>query len=98
MPRYMTIGKLKITPGNRPAAEQIADQGAPSMAALPGFESVTFFLDEERSEYGAVSVWDSREAAERADAALTPEFERAFGELLQGSIETHIYEIYEHKR
>jgi heme-degrading monooxygenase HmoA len=94
----MTIGKLMMTPGNRPVAEGIADQGAPGMAGMPGFQSVTFFLDEERSEYGAVSVWDSREAAEQADAALTPEFERAFGELLQGSIETQIYEIYEHKR
>ncbi|HEX5165834.1 MAG TPA: antibiotic biosynthesis monooxygenase [Thermomicrobiales bacterium] len=97
MPRYMTIGKLMMTPGHRPVAEGIADQGAPGMATMPGFQSVTFFLDEERSEYGAVSVWDSREAAEQADAALTPEFEKAFGDLLQGSITTQIYEIYEHK-
>lgn len=98
MPRYIIVGKLKITPGNRPAAEQIADQGAPAFAGQPGFESVTFFVDEDQSEYGAVSFWDSREAAEQADAALTPEFERAFGELLQGKIEHHIYEIYEHQR
>ena len=98
MPRYVTIGKLTITPGNRPAAEQIADQGAPAVAGQPGFESVMFYLDEERSEYGAISVWASREAAEQADAALTPQFAQAFGDLMQGSIETHIYEIYEHKR
>jgi heme-degrading monooxygenase HmoA len=94
----MIIGRLTMTPGNRPAAEQIADMGAPGVAQQPGFESVTFYLDEERSEYGAVSVWSSLDAAEQANAALTPQFEQAFGDLLQGSITSEIFEIYEHKR
>ncbi|HUY98989.1 MAG TPA: antibiotic biosynthesis monooxygenase [Thermomicrobiaceae bacterium] len=98
MPRYLIVGLVQLKPGSRPAAEQIADQGGAGMAQLPGFESVTFFLDEARSAYGAVSVWDSREAAERADAALTPQFEQAFGDLRDGSIESSIYEIYEHQR
>jgi heme-degrading monooxygenase HmoA len=98
MPRYVTIGQLTLKPGNRPNAEKIADQGAAGVAQQPGFESVTFFLDESRNVYGAVSFWDSREAAEKADAVLTPQFEQAFGDLLQDSIKTDIYEIYEHKR
>jgi heme-degrading monooxygenase HmoA len=98
MPRYVTIGLLTLKPGNRAAAEQIADQGAPGVAQLPGYESVTFFLDEAKNVYGAVSFWESREAAEQADAVLTPQFEQAFGDLLEGSIETRIYEVYEHKR
>ena len=52
MPRYMTIGKLTITAGNRPAAEQIADQGVAAFEQQPGFERVEFYLDEDRSEYG----------------------------------------------
>lgn len=98
MPRYLTLGLLKLKPGNRPAAEQIADQGAPGMAQQPGFESATFFLDEEQNVYGAVSFWSSRETAEQANTVLTPQFEQAFGGLMDGSIDSRVYEIYEHKR
>ncbi len=86
MPLYVTIGLLTLKPGNRRAAEQ------------PGFESVNFFLDEARNVYGAVSFWESQEAAEKADAILTPQFEQAFGDLLQDSIDSKIYEVYEHQR
>ena len=51
---------------------------------MEGFESVTFFLDEDRSLYGAVSIWESREAADAADTASTPQFTEAIGELADG--------------
>lgn len=98
MPRYLVLGLLKLKPGSRPAAEQIVDQGAPAMAQQPGFERVVFFVDEASNDYGAVSIWDSLEAAEQADTAVTPQFQHAFGDLLVGPIETRIYEIYEHKQ
>ncbi|CAN5521408.1 hypothetical protein BH23CHL2_BH23CHL2_07720 [soil metagenome] len=97
MARHMIIGNVKVKSGNRPAMENVADQGGPGMAQLPGFESVTFYLDEDRSVYGAVSVWESREAAESAEAATTPQFTEAIGDLADGPIETSIYEIYEPK-
>jgi heme-degrading monooxygenase HmoA len=98
MPRYLTIGLLTLKPGNRAVAEQIADQGAAGVAQQPGYEGVTFFLDEERNVYGAVSFWESREAAEQANDVLTPQFSQAFGDLLEGSIESLVYEVYEHQQ
>ncbi len=98
MPRYLVVGLLTLKPGSRAAAEQVADQGAAGMAQQPGFESVTFFLDEERNVYGAHSYWASREAAEQSSEVVTPLFEQAFGDLIDGEIDTHIYEIYEHKQ
>ena len=95
MARHMIIGSVKVKPGNRPAMEGVADQGGPGLAQMPGFESVTFYLDEDRSLYGAISIWESREAADAADAASTPQFTEAIGDLADGPIETHIYEIYE---
>jgi heme-degrading monooxygenase HmoA len=95
MPRYVTIGTLTLSPGMRALAEGIADQGESTFRQMPGNISVTFFLNEETNVYGAVSIWESREAAEQADAALTPPFEQAFGDALQGNITTNIYEIYE---
>jgi heme-degrading monooxygenase HmoA len=98
MPRYITIGSLTLSPGKRPEAERIADEGAPLFAEMPGFESVTYFIDEEANEYGAVSIWASREEAQQAFEVLTPQFEQVFGDMLQSPIKTHVYEIYEHKQ
>lgn len=98
MSRCLTIGMVTLKPGNRAAAEAIADQGAPGVAQQPGFESVAFIIDESNNQYGAVAIWESREAAEKADAVLNPGFTQAFGDLLDGPIRTTFYEIYEHKR
>lgn len=98
MPRYLILGKVTLSPGSRPMAERVADQGGQGFAQLPGFQEATFFLDEERNEYGALSVWESREAAERAVEATTPQFRQALADGLQGEIETQVYEIYEHQR
>ena len=98
MPRYLVIGKVTLAPGSRPMAEKVADQGGQGFVQLPGFQDAIFFLDEGRNEYGAISIWESREAAERSDQAMTPQFRQALGDALQGEIETRIYEIYEHQR
>jgi heme-degrading monooxygenase HmoA len=95
MARYLLIGTVNIKPGNRPGMEAVADQGQPGLAQMDGFESVTFFLDEARSVYGAASIWASREAAEAARDASTPQFTQAIGDMAHGPIDTTIYEIYE---
>lgn len=95
MARYLTLGTLTIGPGKRAVAEGIADHGVGLVSSQPGFISVRFFLDEATNVYGAVSEWESREAAEAADAVLTPGFTQAFGDHLEGEISSRIYEIYE---
>lgn len=97
MPRYLTFGTLTLDPGKRPIAEGVADQGVAFMQQQPGFQQVIFFVDESKDLYGAVGVWDSREAAEAADQVLGPGFAEAFGEHLKGEITTEFYEIYEPK-
>ncbi len=98
MPRYVVIGKVALAPGSRPMAEKVADQGGQGFVQFPGFQEAIFFLDEERNEYGAISIWESREAAERSEQAMTPQFAQALGDTRQGEIETRFYEIYEHQR
>lgn len=95
MPRYLTIATLTLDAGKRSVAEGVADQGVAFVQQQPGFQQVIFFLDELKGLYGAVSVWDSREAAEEADTVLTPGFAQAFGEHLKGEISAEYYEIYE---
>jgi heme-degrading monooxygenase HmoA len=91
----MTMGLLKLAPGQRALAEGIADQGVSGVQQFPGNQGVTFFLNEAENVYGAISIWESKEAAEASDAALTPMFTQAFGAALQGEIDIQIYEIYE---
>jgi heme-degrading monooxygenase HmoA len=95
MPRCLTIGRVQLDPGKRAIAEAVADRGIALVTQQPGCEGVTFFLDEQRNLYCAVSYWASREAAEAADAVLNPGFSQAFGEHLTTPIVTEFYEIYE---
>ena len=95
MPRCLTISTLTLDAGKRPFAEGVADQGVAFVQQQPGFQQNIFFIDESRDLYGAVGVWDSREAAEAADAVLRPGFVQAFGEHLKGQITTAFYELYE---
>jgi heme-degrading monooxygenase HmoA len=97
MARHIIIGSVKVKSGNRPAMENVADEGGAGLAQVPGFVGVTFYLDEERSVYGLISTWESREAAEAAEAASTPLFTAAIGDLAEGPIESNIYEVYEHQ-
>lgn len=97
MPRYVNIGFVNLKPGSRALAEGVADQGAGAFAQVPGFQSVTFFLDEERSVYGAVSFWDSKASAEASEGMLNPGFTAAFGDSLLGEINVQVYEVYEPK-
>lgn len=97
MAKYLTIATLTLDAGKRAIAEGIADHGKPGVMQTPGAESVTFFLDEARNLYGAITVFDSRESAEAGDAVLTPLFEQAFGEHLNDKIDVAMYEIYEPK-
>jgi len=77
---------------------RLADQFAPIFKAQKGFQSVTFFeADAAAGEYGSFSLWDTREDAEAADAALMPQLRQAVSELgvqMQGTPTRRIGEAY----
>ena len=81
--------------------ERLADQFAPLFRAQKGFKSVTFFeADAAAGEYGSFSLWDTREDAEAADAALRPQLRQAVSGLglqMQGTPIRRIGEAYEPK-
>lgn len=49
---------------------------------MPGFEQVSFFVDEANGEYGSLSIWASQEEAEAAQAISLPRLQQA----LQGKV------------
>jgi heme-degrading monooxygenase HmoA len=73
----------------------------PVFRAQKGFRSVTFFAaDEAAGEYASFSVWETREDAEAANAAMMPQLRQAVGEAgvqMQGPPIQRFGEVYQGK-
>jgi len=52
--------------------EKLDDRLAASIQSLKGFRGVTFVMDDANGDYGSFSLWESREDAEAATAAIAP--------------------------
>ena len=88
---YARLSVISMGPGARPQMEELADRLAPRFKGLKGFRGVTFLVDEATGDYGSFSLWDSREDAEAASAAINPQVEKIF----RGMLTPWIFEVYE---
>ncbi len=98
---YARMVLLQLGPGTRAQAEQLADRHAPIWRRQRGFRSIVFLGDDERGEYGNLSVWDSREDAEAAAAVIREDLQRSLSELglhLQRSPSPRLFEVYDETR
>jgi heme-degrading monooxygenase HmoA len=94
--------QLSIKPGNREFAYRVADNAKRSMESLPGFQSVIFMREDKPEDGGddifaALSVWESREAAEAAGATLIPALQQQDNGYLTGPPTVTFHEVYEPK-
>jgi heme-degrading monooxygenase HmoA len=71
--------------------EKLADQLAVRFKSLKGFKSVVFLMDEAAGDYGSFSLWETREDAEAASAAISPRVAKIF----KGMLTPWILEVYE---
>lgn len=94
---FVRIVQLKCDPGNVDQLEKMADGANAAMTRAAGFKSATFFVDRASGDGGAISYWDTREAAEAFAAASAQPLFEAFGDILQGEPKSAIYEAYEPK-
>jgi heme-degrading monooxygenase HmoA len=98
---YIRLNTFSVGSGQRAEFERLADRFTPIFRAQKGFKSVTFFeADAAAGEYGSFSLWDTREDAEAADAALMSQLRQAVGEAglqMQGTPTRRIGEGYEPK-
>ena len=92
---YARLIMLKLGPGDRAAAESVADAAAKIYRASPGFKSVTFFADEAAGNYGALSVWESQETLDAAAEKANPLVAEKVGKLLKSPPAPATYEVYE---
>lgn len=83
-------------PGTRSTMEELADQTYASMRSLEGFKSATFLGDDAVGEYGVLSWWESKEAADAADEALASVRQEVAG-IAKGPPTFRLFEVYEPK-
>lgn len=90
---YARFSVISTGPRMRPKMEKLADRLAAQLKTTNGFRSITFVMDEASGDYGSFSVWDSREAAEAANAAINARVAKLF----EGMLTPWIFEVYEPK-
>lgn len=90
---YARFSVISTGPGMRPKMEQLADRLAAQLKTAKGFRGITFVMDETAGDYGSFSLWDSREDAEAANAAINPQVAAIF----KGMLTPWIFEVYEPK-
>ena len=90
---YARFSVISTGPGMRPKMEKLADRLAADLRTLKGFRSVTFVMDERSGDYGSFSLWDTKEDAEAASAAIRPQVAKMY----KGLLSPWIFEVYEPK-
>lgn len=50
-----------LGPGMREAADRLCEQCGPVLDSLKGFKGATFIGDDSIGEYGALSLWESKD-------------------------------------
>jgi len=94
---YARLVMFTLGPGMRSTAEKLADQFASAHKTLKGFKSATFIGDDTVGEYGALTLWESKEDAEAAGTALGPKLEQALSGIVKGPPTRRLFEVYEPK-
>ena len=94
---YAQLFTFKLGPNMRPTAEQIADQSNSGYKSMKGCKSVTFIGEDQSGEYGALSIWESKEDLEAAAEIMRPKTEEALADIVKEPPIRKVYEVYEPK-
>ncbi len=68
---------FRLEPGSRSTAQELATAFDGMLKARKGFRDVTFLADDDSGEYGALTVYESKEDAQAAFDALFPGLQQA---------------------
>ncbi len=94
---YAQLFTFKMGPDMRPTAEQIADQSNSGYKAMKGFKSAIFLGEDQSGEYGALSIWESKEDLEAAAELMRSKTDEAIGDLIKEPPIRKVFEVYEPK-
>jgi len=88
---------MNFGPGMQPEGEKVADKFAPIYKTFKGFKNATFFFDYETGTAGSLTLWESKEDADAASAALKPQLQQVAGGILKGPPTVQTFNLYEPK-
>jgi heme-degrading monooxygenase HmoA len=92
---YARLVMFKLGTGQDAFAEGMAAQFLKAMQDLAGFKQAIFIGDRSIGEYGVLSLWESKEAAEAAGAALAPGLQQALQGQVQSPPSIRVLEVFE---
>jgi quinol monooxygenase YgiN len=90
---YARLVRFSFGPGKRAAAQALADDLMPLIAAQPGCKSVTVFGEDGDGEYGIFVLWDSEENADTAAQLVRPKLDEHLSGNAQGPLEAHLFKV-----
>ncbi len=93
----LRLVQFNLGPGQRAAAETIADKVIPAIRAQSGCERSEFFMDEASGDYGIVVLWASRKAADAAAMVIGPLLSSLLADAKAVGDNRRLYEVYEPK-
>ena len=94
---YARLVIFKLAPGDDSTIRALAEVD-PLYQAQTGFQALYVLADDARGEYGSFSVWETKDDAEAANAAIAPQLQRALAGRLQGEPNRWFFEVIEPTR
>ncbi|MFC4770199.1 hypothetical protein ACFO8Q_23260 [Effusibacillus consociatus] len=84
-----------LGPNKRFLAEMIADRCNGMVRKLKGFNNIIYLMDDAAGEYGALTLWESKEDAEAAIQIVYPRVRRTLDDYVQVTPDIRLFEVYE---
>ena len=92
---FARMVRIHSTPDQRSAIEKLADNAYAISKDHPGFVSATYMINDAETEYASLTLWDSRENAEAAGAAIREKHGEVMMQVSASPPDIEVFEIYQ---
>lgn len=92
---YVRLITFHLEPGMYKTAEKLADRFAPILRARRGLITAIFFVNDAAGEYGALTIWESKEDVEVEATIVIPRLQDALAGISAAPPLIRLYEVYE---
>lgn len=92
---FMRFTMFNMGAGQRDIAEDVARQVNAFIKPIAGFKGITFFMDEAKGDYGAISFWETAALADAGGDIINPKVAELVGQYLSAPPERRLFEVYD---
>lgn len=92
---YARLITFNLEPGMYKTAEKLADRLTPILRAQRGLITTIFFVNDSAGEYGALTLWESKEDIEAEATIVIPRLQDALAGLNAAPPFVRLFEVYE---